>query len=91
MSKIFSPMTVDKAREVISDHINDAYRVMGDSSAMVASEILFQFEQENGQLPCGPENLDLIEGLLEAEGGPRAYQTVYPFRMKIVALGDYQS
>ena len=87
---VFSPISVETAREIISDYIDSAYRVMGDNTSMVASEILFQHENENGQLPCGPENLALIEGLLEAEGGARAYQAVYPFCMKIVPLGDYQ-
>jgi len=83
--RIFASMliTEEKAAQMISDQIHQAYNIWGDNDSMVASEIVYLHDLENAEANASPSNVAIVEEILLRAGGARRHQCMFQFRMKI--------
>lgn len=75
-------LTIAETREIIADHMWEAYQEMGTDIHLVSSQILFLASQDDPSI-CGPDALESIEIEISNAGGVLAHQAKFQFTMKV--------
>ena len=83
--EIFESFTIteEKAAELISNHIFEAYNEFGDNDILVAGQILRLADLQDATALVTATNVLVIQRILKASGGARNHQCTFSFRMGV--------